>query len=120
MYEGNDLDGRDALVRQNFKNRKDLVSEIHRAEDVLANYTSNPWGPAFYSQFDDLLPKRVAEHFDKPGKQKWELPITDVERHPGISPSASWYDQVAIGTLEIYEVPASNGAASNFYVSIKS
>jgi len=116
MYEGNELDGRDAVVKQHFKNRKDLVSEIHRAEDILANYVSNPWGPAFYNQFDDFLPKRIALHVDTPGKQKWELPITDVERREGV---ASWYDQVAIGTLEIVEVPASNGAASNFYVKIR-
>jgi len=116
--EDNDLDGRDASVRLRYKNRKDMVPQISRAEDQLAKYT-DPWGPAFYSRFDDLEPIRIARYDtyvnNIVGYRKWLLPVTVVEQHNG---AAAWFDQLEAGNMEIREVPQENGE-SVIYIAIK-
>lgn len=113
-----ELDGRDPLIRQHYKNRKDMVTKVSAAEEQLKDYT-DPWGKAFYSRFDDLEPIRVAEYEayvkGEPGCRKWKLPVTAVEHHTA---AAAWYDQYSLGDVLITEVPTSDGG-SEYWISIK-
>lgn len=112
-----ELDGRDPAVRQHFRNRKDMVTSVQKPEKQLADY-SDPWGPAFYSRFDDLPPVREAEYQafiqGEPGCRRWSLPATAVEHHFG---AAAWYDQLDMGNVVITEVPLADGT-TEFWIKI--
>jgi hypothetical protein len=104
-----ELDGRDAIVRKAYKNRKDMVTVVAKPDKVLEGYTE-PWAPAFYSRFDDLKPVREADwdvYVDGiPGAKIWHLPVTEVHHH---GDKASWFDQMDVGTVVIRQIPNDKG-----------
>lgn len=107
MFDG-ELDGRDPLVRKHYRQRKEMVAKLEIAEVKLAGYT-DPWLPAFYSQFDDVMPGRAA-YFDNrvdgiPGYRRWSIPVTEVVRVVG------GFDQISLGSLEIVETPNNDGTS---------
>lgn len=105
------LDGRDALVKEHFKNRKDLIPTIQTAESHVSQY-HDPWGPSPYSRFDDFMPIRLGTHVPIVDHEKlvrcehWSLPVTMVDRHEG---AAAYYEQWSAGSLEITQTPRPDG-----------
>jgi hypothetical protein len=96
------------------------ISQPKSPDEQLKQYTSNPWDPAFYSQFDDLEPGARILHIscidDIPGMRGWFVPVIGIKKM--IEPGRQSYEQVKMGYLEITECPNGDGT-SELLISIR-
>lgn len=93
-------DGRDELVKRRFKNDS-LVAKPEAADVMISKYT-DPWRPAYYSQFDDI---RISQVYQEScvegihGLSTWIVPVKEAVKVTG------GYEQQRIGVMEITSVP---------------